>query len=1188
MSDIRQWTTSWPRCASLRGGTRCRPSHAHGSSGGEVNSRAGSPGPRSGQREPAEATAAVGRGTPLRPSDPRELGRYELLSRLGEGGMGTVYLGRNEGGRLVAVKVVRADLADDLEYRLRFRREAQVARRVARFCTAEVLDVVDPDDGPPYLVTEFIDGPTLADSVATNGPLSSGDVERVAVSVAAALTAIHAASLVHRDLKPSNVLLSPFGPRLIDFGVAWAPDSTVVTKDLVVGTPAFMSPEQARGERVTSAADVFAWGGLVIYAATGRRPFGSGVAAAVLFRIVTSDPDLTGVDPALAEVVRAAMRRDPAARPTASEIFQQLLRLGLSEPATTMPAGTAAPASTGSVATLLLGDRRAAEPAGSANGASSAAPPGPDDAGADEPGPRPPAATAGTPGTPATTGQDGSAAPDTPQPGQRGATLAAAGEDGAGAAEASPARPRDGAPGTPSSTPAGDGPPAANGQAKPRNPSAGPPSATASKDGLAAADDHAQPPDPTAGTPSAAGGEDEPVSGARAQAPGAGTAAPASGSADGNGLATADASATAPAEDEPTGEDPVPSPDPGAGSPARRADATSETGDPRDQTEDDHADHDGQADPADAVDSAAAAVAPDAPGDPASAAGEEAGDAQAPDGSGTPEPARAGSGDAATPATAGKDDAAGHDGGGSMAGAGQQGGRDDRERTGTMWLPGPSRGPVRIYGRSADRPDDSAGHARQPATTVSLTRPRTPSWRSEETATRLTPLPATELVEMSAGQAAATTRTAQTTDSLDLVSTPGVPPRPRRRLPRLTTVISALSVLVALTAVVFAARAAFQESGGRGDRKPVAQLTIPSGLVGMSAQDAQARLRAAGFTVINWDLTPDLAPQQTVLAIRPAEGSRLTADSVVTLVVSAGMADVTVPEVVGLTEAAARERLQGRGLSVVVRAGTGPVDVGPGRVAAVTPQTGSVVPAGTTVTITVTPVGGPRAQARVPAVVGQPADAAQAAVRAAGFTNIVVTYATSDAEVGTVTAIDPAPGQSVAKNTTITLTVSTGPGQTVVPDVAGGTEADARAALQAAGLDVVVRQNTGEATLAPGLVEAVDPPAGTEVAARSRVTITVVSAEVAVPNVVGQSRAAAEDLLNRLGLTASVRQQASGQPVGRVLSQTPASGTVARGSTITITVARAPDPPPDGGSSPTPTPPTTNPPSTDPSASPPA
>ncbi len=286
--------------------------------------------------DPVTGAGPTGPVAPLERDDPRELVHVELLGRLGEGGMGTVYLGRGRpgvtgyAGRLVAVKVIRPDLARVPEFRARFRREADIARRVARFCTAEVLDVVDPPDGLPYLVTEYIDGLTLAQSVSAEGPLRSADLERLAVSVAAALTSIHGAGLVHRDLKPSNVLLSSLGPRVIDFGIARALDAqTMLSQEIQrIGTPAFMAPEQANGEPVSAAADVFAWGGLVTYAGTGSFPFGDGPTPVQLYRVVHREPLLDGLDPALRPIVEVAMRKDPAARPTAQELFLRLVGMG--------------------------------------------------------------------------------------------------------------------------------------------------------------------------------------------------------------------------------------------------------------------------------------------------------------------------------------------------------------------------------------------------------------------------------------------------------------------------------------------------------------------------------------------------------------------------------------------------------------------------------------------------------------------------------------------------------------------------------------------------------------------------------------------------------------------------------------------------------------------------------------------
>ncbi|OHV39566.1 MULTISPECIES: WD40 repeat domain-containing serine/threonine protein kinase [Pseudofrankia] len=287
---------------------------------------------------------------PLDEDDPTRLGPYELLGRLGQGGMGTVFLGRRadpDGAddgetaagaaapdradprgsgreRLVAVKVIRPDLAREPEFRERFGQEATAARRVARFCTAEVLDV-DVASRRPYLVTEYIEGRTLAAAVREDGPLPGVEVERLAVAVASALTAIHAAGLVHRDLKPGNIMLSPSGARVIDFGIARAMDATTTFTHAGVGTPAFMAPEQALGGVVAPPADIYAWGGVVLYAATGRLPHGDGPSPVVLYRAVNEEPDLTGLDPGLRELVARAMAKDPATRPTAQGLLLLLV-----------------------------------------------------------------------------------------------------------------------------------------------------------------------------------------------------------------------------------------------------------------------------------------------------------------------------------------------------------------------------------------------------------------------------------------------------------------------------------------------------------------------------------------------------------------------------------------------------------------------------------------------------------------------------------------------------------------------------------------------------------------------------------------------------------------------------------------------------------------------------------------------
>ncbi len=280
---------------------------------------------------------------PLRAADPRRLGPYLLQGRLGQGGMGTVYLGRTGNGPWLAIKVIRDEYASDDEFRNRFRREAENARRVARFCTASVVDA-DPDGDPPYLVTEYVEGPTLSRAVATNGPLRSADLEQLAVNVATALTAIHNAGIVHRDLTPANVLLSPVGPKVIDFGVARATDLVTVAREAQrIGTPGFMAPEQASGAPVGAAADVFAWGGIVIYAGSGRLPFGEGATDAVLYRVIHEQPRLEGLDGTLRTLVQQAMRKDPATRPTAQELLMRLVGEPMAATVLGVPAPTPPP-----------------------------------------------------------------------------------------------------------------------------------------------------------------------------------------------------------------------------------------------------------------------------------------------------------------------------------------------------------------------------------------------------------------------------------------------------------------------------------------------------------------------------------------------------------------------------------------------------------------------------------------------------------------------------------------------------------------------------------------------------------------------------------------------------------------------------------------------------------------------------
>ncbi|MEW2352948.1 serine/threonine-protein kinase [Spirillospora sp. NPDC029432] len=262
----------------------------------------------------------------LRPEDPAQVGGYRLLARLGAGGMGRVYLGRDERGRTVAVKVVHPELARDPEFRSRFEREVAAARRVGGAWTAQVLDA-DTAAATPWLATAYVPGPTLRDAVGRHGPLPERSALALAAGLARALQAVHACGLVHRDLKPTNVLVTLDGPRVIDFGIARSLDATVATRTgALIGSPGFMSPEQVRGRRPTPASDVFCLGAVLAYAASGREPFGrsdSGMHA-VMYRIVQEEPDLDGLPEPVLRVAEACLAKSPDERPRPDEILALL------------------------------------------------------------------------------------------------------------------------------------------------------------------------------------------------------------------------------------------------------------------------------------------------------------------------------------------------------------------------------------------------------------------------------------------------------------------------------------------------------------------------------------------------------------------------------------------------------------------------------------------------------------------------------------------------------------------------------------------------------------------------------------------------------------------------------------------------------------------------------------------------
>lgn len=265
-----------------------------------------------------------GQPRPLAESDPRQLGRFKVLGLLGEGGMGRVYLGRSPGGWAVAIKVIHAGLAADPAFRARFAHEVATARAVGGIYTASVVDA-DTAAERPWLAVEYVAGPSLSDAVTAGGPLPLPAVLRLGLGLAEALQAIHAAGVVHRDLKPSNVLLAADGPRVIDFGIARAAEHSSLTRTgTILGSAGFMAPEQITGGETGPAADVFALGAVLTFAATGQGPFGEGRTEALAYRVVYADPTLNDVPHPVREIVARCLAKDQRYRPAPGEVIAAL------------------------------------------------------------------------------------------------------------------------------------------------------------------------------------------------------------------------------------------------------------------------------------------------------------------------------------------------------------------------------------------------------------------------------------------------------------------------------------------------------------------------------------------------------------------------------------------------------------------------------------------------------------------------------------------------------------------------------------------------------------------------------------------------------------------------------------------------------------------------------------------------
>src|SRR6201995_5192082 len=260
----------------------------------------------------------------LQPEDPREIGPYRLLGQLGSGGMGQVFLGMSAGGRPIAVKIIKTELATDPDFRARFRSEVAAAQKVSGLFTALVVDA-DLDAPVPWLATAYVAGPSLTEAVRGHGPLPSRSLMALAAGLAEGLDAIHAAGVGDRDLKPSNVLLAEDGPRVIDFGISEAAEASAAAgADVMIGSPGYMSPEQVLGMDIGPASDIFSLGSVLTFAATGTGPFGAGSHAALMYRLGNNPADLDEVAGALRSLVSSCLAKHPGARPTARQVLAEV------------------------------------------------------------------------------------------------------------------------------------------------------------------------------------------------------------------------------------------------------------------------------------------------------------------------------------------------------------------------------------------------------------------------------------------------------------------------------------------------------------------------------------------------------------------------------------------------------------------------------------------------------------------------------------------------------------------------------------------------------------------------------------------------------------------------------------------------------------------------------------------------